>query len=694
MDSFEQNNLLKIQSFIDKEIKTLSAEALESRRLIREKGYEFMRENPFGSVYGEAVQLVRDNEARLEKAQQMKSFVERLEEMRSAPFFGRVDFLYDGEKQTQNFYIGMCTLTDDDTREILVYDWRSPVSSLFYQGETGRASYKAPLGEITGEIKLLRQYTFADGEIRSFWDTQLHINDIILRDVLSGASSEKMKPIVCTIQREQNSAIRFDTNTSLAVFGPAGCGKTSIGMHRAAWLMYDMRSSGYTPSILMFTANEVFSSYISSVLPELGEAQLDTCAFYELMSLYLPDFTVESAMKQCEAVLCGNEKRKENISLLYSPDFISFIEEKICNAEPHFRDVAFFGKTVLSAEEISRRFSALPDYVSIKSRLETIADWVKESIDSYMLINRKELLSTVLHTTETGDSYTQRYKNLKENFLNKTIQMVLNSVEKNPVVLIKNALYEFYGENEQTKAVVRRVYLKTVFFEEALMLLYLQVLTGGCKLKKTPTHILIDEAQDMCVLQHKILKRMYPKAVFTVLGDINQGISQHINTSDEESICDIYACHKIKLNKSYRSTKQISEFAKRFLPEAVSSYETFERDGKQVQLINTKNYIKQTADIIFSVPDDYNSICVLVKTADEAVSLCKKLQKYVPESVAITDETKSMHGRVLCMPAFLSKGLEFDCVIIPEAQKYADNDRLMYLFTTRALHELNILYSL
>ena len=693
MDSFEQSNLLKIQSFIDKEIKNLSAEAVEIRRLIREKGYEFMRENPFGSVYGEAVELVRENEARLEKAQKMKSMVSRLEEMRLAPFFGRVDFLYDGEKQTQQFYIGMCTLTDDDTREILVYDWRSPVSSLFYQGETGRASYKAPLGEITGEIKLLRQYTFREGEIKSYWDTQLHINDMILRDVLSGASSEKMKPIVCTIQREQNTAIRFDTNTSLAVFGPAGCGKTSVGMHRAAWLMYDMRSSGYTPSILMFTLNEVFASYVSSVLPELGESQLDTCAFYELFSLYLPDLSVESAMSQCEAILNGNEKRIKNIKLLYSSDFVSFVENKICNAEPHFKDVSFFGRTVLSGEEIFRRYKALPEYVSVKSRLETIADWVKESIDSYMLVNRKELLNSVLHSTDTGDSYTQRYKNLKENFLNKTIQMVLGAVEKNPVVLIRNALREFYGENEQTEAVIRRVHSKAVFFEEALMLLYILSLSGGCKIKKIPTHILIDEAQDMCVLQHKILKRLYPKAVFTVLGDINQGIAQNINTTDEESICEIYSCNKIKLNKSYRSTKQISEFAKRYLPESLGNYETFERDGRDVQIIRTKNPIKQTADIILSVPEEYNSICVLVKTADEAISFAKKLQKYIPGCVAVTDETKAMHGRALCMPAFLSKGLEFDCVIIPNAENYDGNDRLMYLFATRALHELNILYS-
>lgn len=693
MDSFERSNLLKIQSFIDKEIKLLSAEALESRRLIREKGNEFMRENPFGSVYGEAVELVRENEARLEKAHKMKSLVARLEEMRLAPFFGRVDFLYDGEKQTQNFYIGMCTLTDDDTREILVYDWRSPVSSLFYQGETGRASYKAPLGEITGEIKLLRQYTFQNGEIKSFWDTQLHINDIILRNALSGASSEKMKPIVCTIQREQNSAIRFDTDSNLAVFGPAGCGKTSVGMHRAAWLMYDMRTAGYTPSILMFTSNEVFSSYVSSVLPELGETQLDTCAFYELFSLYLPDFSVASAMQQCEAVLQGNEKRIHNIDLLYSPEFVRFVEDKICKAEPHFRNVSFFGQTVLSADEISRRFNALPDYVSIKSRLETIADWVRESIDSYMLINRKELLNTVLHTTDTGDSYTQRYRNLKESFLNKTIQMVLNSVEKNPVVLLRDALREFSGENEQVRAVIRRVHSKTVYFEEALMLLYMQTLTGGCKIKKMPTHILIDEAQDMSVLQHKILKRLYPKSVFTVLGDINQGIAQNINTSSEDSICEIYSCYRIKLNKSYRSTKQISEFAKQYLPDSLSSYETFDRDGKEPVIIKTKNQIKQTADIISAVPKEYNSVCVLVKTAEDALCFNRKLQKYIPESVAITDETKAMHGRIFCMPAFLAKGLEFDCVIIPDAQKYSGNDRLMYLFATRALHELNILYS-
>lgn len=691
MDKFEISNLKKIQSFIDREIASLNEDFTQSRKLIREVGKQFFLENPYGSVYGAAEELRRENENRLENAIQMKSLVEKLTEMKKAPFFGRVDFLYDGENDEQKFYIGFRTLTDDLSKEILVYDWRAPVSSLFYQGETGKASYSAPCGEINGEIRLIRQYNFHNGEIKNFWDTQLQINDSILRGVLSSPSSEKMKPIVCTIQREQNTAIRFDTKKNLAVFGPAGCGKTSVGMHRLAWLMYNMRTSGYTPSMLMFTSNEAFSSYVSSVLPELGETQLETTSFYELFETLLGDYTVERAIKQTEAVLKNEPQRLKNISLLYNEDFLDFVQDKITHLTPTFKTITILGQTVLSPEEILKRFSALPSTVCVKDRLSTLADWVKDETENYMLINRRELLNTVLHQTESGDSYTQRYRMLKERFVAKSVQMVLDSVENNPAILLKKLLNDFYPDAKTTDNIIRRINTKDLFFEDAMILLYIAVLSGNCKNKNIPSHILIDEAQDMSILQHKILRNLYPKAVFTVLGDINQGVVPSLNTTNEKMLCEIYGAETIKLNKSYRSTKQISEFAKQFLTPEQATYDTFDREGPEIQIQKCTDHIKTAAQIISGVSEEYNSVCIILKTATQAQDFCKKLKKFIPDCVALTNESQAIDSPILCMPASLIKGLEFDCVIIPNAESLENENRLMYLFTTRALHELHIL---
>ncbi len=323
----EQKKLAETLAFIDAEIARLAAAAVARKDCVRSRNREFIAKNPFGSVYGAAVDMIRRNENDLAEADAMRREAYILDKMRLAPYFGRVDFRYDDDGETEKIYVGIKTLTDGKT--FFVYDWRAPVSALFYLGELGAAAYTAPAGEITGEITLLRQFSFKDGALTHHWDAELHIDDEILRSVLSGAASPTMRPIVCTIQREQNVAIRFAADRHLAVTGPAGCGKTSVGMHRLAWLLYRARSEGFTVSTLMLTNNEAFRSYLSGVLPELGESDTVSFSYAELFERYLTGYRVGSALDQAEALLNGNARRRANVTALYDPSFAAYIETQM-----------------------------------------------------------------------------------------------------------------------------------------------------------------------------------------------------------------------------------------------------------------------------------------------------------------------------------------------------------------------------
>ncbi|MBQ7637768.1 MAG: hypothetical protein IJS90_02590 [Clostridia bacterium] len=689
-DSFEEKKLKETREFIDRKIGELSAEISKKRESIERRNRDFLADNPFGSVYGAADDTIRKNESELETAEKNRRDIAVLTKLKKEPYFGRVDFFYDDENEEEKIYVGLKNLMDG--HDILVYDWRAPVSSLFYTGELGRASYHAPAGEITGEIKLLRQYSYtSNGDVR-FWDTELHIDDDVLRGVLSGASSDKMRPIVCTIQREQNAAIRFSPKENLAVFGPAGSGKTSVGMHRLAWLMYRAHTEGYAVSTLMFSSNEAFGSYISGVLPELGEVNTSFFSFPELFSRYLGGFSVESALSQTENVISGVRERAENVSLLYSPGFCSFVENRLSSLSGNFKTVNVIGQEALSKEEIEKKFSSASKKLSVTERLSLVADWVYDELQNYLLINRKNILSYLLEHVAPGESYTESYTRLKKQVLEGSKQMVLSSVPSDPARLLFRMLREYYGENEKVRGIILRVGRRDVFFEEAVMLLYIAALLGVCRPFSSPTHVLIDEAQDMCFLQLKTIKLLFPKAVFTVLGDVSQGITPELNTLSPDAIAGIYGASKIFLSKSYRSTTQICAYAKRFLLPEAAYHEVFDREGKPVETLETDDPVKTCAGIMELSSKKPGFTCVILKTVKEARAFYKKLVSFVPSAQLIDSENRAMTEKVLVMPAALAKGLEFDRVILPIKKSAPPSDRIMYLSSTRALHELYIIY--
>ena len=685
----EKEKLRQTRAFIDGEIERLVSASGARKEAVRERNRDFIAENPFGSVYGVCVDMIRNNENDLEQAERMRLDALLLERLRPAPYFGRVDFRYDDEDDTERIYVGLKTLTDGKT--FYVYDWRAPVSALFYMGELGRASYTAPAGEIGGEITLLRQYTFKDGELTHHWDAELHIDDEVLRGVLSGPSAQTMRPIVCTIQREQNAAIRFAQNKNLVVAGPAGCGKTSIGMHRLAWLMYRARSEGTAVATGMLTNNQAFRSYLAGVLPELGETETSAFSFAELFQRYLPAYKVETALQQAEQLLCGSAFRVKNVGALYGDGFCSFLDAKLDAVQPRFVSIVVLGRTVLTSEDILRRFRALPGTVPVHERLETVADWVEEELQNDLLIHRKEILRHLLEVTERGESYTERYRSLRSQILERSKEMVLHAVPTDPAAVLIRSFGEYDAASPLLKPLRTRIGAKALYFEDAVLMLYIAAKLGCCRPYAAFSHVLIDEAQDLCPLQHKILRCLFPRAQFTVLADPNQGLVAALNTHSAEALAEIYQAHMMRIEKSYRSTRQISEYAKRFLPPEAEDYQVFRREGSAPQTHVTSDLPGTLAAVLSDAAKRYRTVCVLTPTVALATRLQKQLSPLCPECTAVTSDAKPLTGGVLILPAALAKGLEFDCVLIPVFPEAPPDDRLMYLMATRALHELHVI---
>ena len=695
MEAVEQAYYDEVKAYLNDEIAHLRAENVSLKREIREAGRQFAAENPYGAIYQsvfsvatEAGQHIAEMEKKLGAAEKDLAEAAYLEKLRLSPYFGRVDFAESGE--AERYYIGLRTLYRKADSRILTYDWRAPVGALFYTGEVGKAAYEAPGGKISGEIRRIRQYQFRDGCLCACWDADMRIDDAVLRDVLSGASSEKMRTIVSTIQRDQNRAIRADAGKHLAVFGPAGCGKTSVGMHRLAWLLYEARTDNRTPDLLMFTSNEAFRVYVSGVLPELGERDIRSCAYGDLMRKHLKGYSVEDALSQTEALLSGNRERERFIRAAYDPDFLAFAQEKASDQPARFRTMSLFGESVLSAAALKGKYLSCPPSMRVGDRLALLKRWAEDEIRRYFRLNKRTVYATVMRNTPLGDSTDAAYRRCKDRFLQNAAAMIDAAVCTDPAVLCRRLFAAYYGENEALEALKRRLDGKKLFFEDGVLLLFLRAAQGLCRETRKPTHILIDEAQDYAPIQHMTIRLLFPDTVFTVLADVNQAIVPAADSLHAEEIASIYGAQPFFIAKSYRNTRQIGMFAKRFLPDG-ADYELFDRDGPAPRFCEAADPAETAAEIVKGLPERFRSVCVILPTVRETKRFFTALRELLPGCAAVTDAKTAPSARVLCMPVALTKGMEFDAVIIPDFRELENNSRVAYMMTTRALHELFLL---
>ncbi|OZU87466.1 helicase [Virgibacillus indicus] len=653
-----------------------------------------------------------------------------LKRLKDSPYFGRIDFLEDSENQEDQIYIGISSLMDSDDEDFLIYDWRAPISGLYYDHSPGEAAFETIEGTIAGEITLKRQFIIRQGMIKGMFDTGVTIGDSLLQQALGNNASTTMKSIVATIQQEQNKIIRNEKSDLLIVQGVAGSGKTSAALQRIAYLMYRYREELNADNVVLFSPNPLFSSYISNVLPELGEANVRQTTFLD----YLVDgignkFTIESPFEQMEYVLAEtNQKdysiRMKSMDFKSSLAFKSIIEEFVSYLKAHdiqFKNISFRNQVLISKEQIYDYFYSLDDEIAIPNKMELVSKWLLKELqyhqrqekDKDWVMEQVELLDKesylkAYYESQAGDEDEEGNAAMEEEILRRAVVKKVFSKMKR---LIK--LYEFVhvsatykklftewepgNSPEHWRDICQLTALdlsrKSLTWEDAAPYLYFKGKLLGDNTDRSVRHLFIDEAQDYSAFQFALIKSLFPYTRMTLLGDINQAI--YTNTTKENPLIpknQPWEHERITLTKSYRSTKQITEFTRSFAP-GHEEIEAFERNGSKPKLKGMKNQEGLEEALINEVESlkdtGYQTIALICKTLEESEEIFNLLMNKL-NLKQVNEETYSFEKGILVLPVYLAKGIEFDAVILPDASKYTvESDRtLFYTACTRAMHEL------
>lgn len=617
-----------------------------------------------------------------------------LENMIKSPYFARIDFKFDDEEEFEKIYIGRSSLRKNNYQEMYVYDWRSPIASIFYRFMKGNAFYDAPCGRITGELSLKRQYEIKDGNLEYFFDTDVQIVDEFLRQLLSKNTTAKMKAIVETIQQEQDVVIRDMENDLLMVQGVAGSGKTSIALHRAAYLMYQgLQTTLSANNIMIISPNSIFEQYISNVLPELGEDNVVSVIFEDILNTIIKDRKIQSKNEFLENMVAHSQYKetyKNSIEFKTSKLFLEILDRFLYDIPEQwieFDDVYYDGTCVISRQ-------ALKD--KIAGRTETPLGIKLEQLEDYVL--------ELIFGTGKGRGYKAEKSSVKQE-IQKFIKLDIVGLYK---TLFNNEAY-FYslmqnGEPMEGIENIReytRENLETdcLFYDDAIAITYLYLKIYGNNEYKNIKQVVIDESQDYYPLQYEIFRLLFPNAKFTVLGDMHQTLAKKEDVSFYKQIHNILNKKKsslIMLDKSFRCTNEILNFSLQFIEQS-PQIKSFNRNGDKPEVFIAGNSEVLTDKIVEEVKlcreKGLRSIGLICKTESNSVHLFHIIKHKLDIRLIRNGDVTGLEG-VFIIPVYMSKGLEFDAVLICDAdsQNYHDEDdkNLLYVACTRALHRLNI----
>ncbi|OWA33677.1 helicase [Saccharibacillus sp. O16] len=672
----------------------------------------------------------------------------KLRKLKNSPYFGRIDFRAQGESQTEPIYLGIASLQDDNEQDFLIYDWRAPISSLYYDGSPGDVSYRTPGGHVEGEMELKRQYVIRDAKIRVMFDTGMTIGDELLQEVLSQSADDKMKSIVSTIQQEQNAIIRNEQSRLLVVQGAAGSGKTSAALQRVAYLLYRYRDTLSADQLVLFSPNSLFNSYVSTVLPELGEENMLQTTFQAYLERRIGrEFELEDAFDQLEYLLRGDdldyEVRLAGIRYKSSLPYLEVIRayrEHLAKQDMMFRPIRFQGHEIVSAEEMRRRFYAFDPSIKIPSRIEQMGKWLLKAVGDYGKSQREEdwvddqiqlLDSSALHkaynqmrrkqkgAADTFDDYDQQHEAAARMVVNDWLKPVRKWIKRQRFVDVKGMYRRLFKDemlfmrlsngrplpamwHEFARLTQDKMAKSELFFEDATPLLLLRELLQGFITNTAIRHIIVDEVQDYTPFQLEFLKRLFPRARMTALGDLNQAIYGHDSALDDyDPLLNLYGRDEsmvLRLTRSYRSTREITEFTKAMLPEG-EAIQAFTRSGEKpvVQRFAPEAEAEMDEAIIADIENlrerglDYTAI--ICKTQSECNALQARLKDRLHTRL-ITKNTPAFEKGTVIVPAYLAKGIEFDAVLLygASADRYARESerKLFYTACTRAMHVLHL----
>ena len=595
---------------------------------------------------------------------------QRLKKMKDSPFFGSVDFIYDGEDEAEQFYIGIANFSERNGMMPLVYDWRAPVSSLFYDYDTGSASYEAPGGEMTGEITSKRQYKIRSGKMIYEFESDMKIDDDILKQELGANSDVQLKNIVRTIQKEQNAIIRNTKDKILVIQGAAGSGKTSVALHRIAYLLYHDRERLNSSNVLILSPNTVFSDYISHILPELGEENIsemsfDIFAYKELLDVvsdcedrnhYIED--------QIDGMISSHGEWKQSKLFVGAMEgFLMELEDRLMD----FRSVSYKGFTKSEDEIVSLFYYKFLD-TPLLDRMDVVMEYF---VDEYETLCGRDLREDELVTIR----------------------------EKFDAMYVSTDIYEIYNwflqDNDIPELPNRPRERRVLDYEDVYPLLYLKYRLQGAASQKNIRHLVIDEMQDYSYLQYIILEKMF-SCNMTILGDRAQTVAEK-QQDVLKFLPKIFGkkIRRIEMKKSYRNTIEIAKYAEKTA--SVRGIEYLERHGKEVEIRKFESMEKLLDEVLElerTGGRGYETAAVLTMTEREA----KKYHEYLAgkkEEVSYIDRDSTQFKKGLTVTTFYqAKGLEFDQVFIVDGDK--DNPfykQFQYISATRALHELYVLKS-
>ncbi|WP_078427130.1 RNA polymerase recycling motor HelD [Alkalihalobacterium alkalinitrilicum] len=666
-----------------------------------------------------------------------------LNKLKHSPYFGRVDFLETGENQAERVYIGTSSFVDKNGVDFYVYDWRAPISSLYYDYGPGTAQYETPTGLISGKMEGKKQYIIRNGTLLHMFDTGITIGDEMLQTVLGAQADAQMKSIVATIQKEQNQIIRNEKGKLLIVQGVAGSGKTSAALQRVAYLLYRHRDTLLAENIVLFSPNSMFNSYVSSVLPELGEENMQQTTFQEYLQHRLGStFTIEDPFSQMEFVLIRSKDKSyevgiAGIQLKSSVLFMQMIDQYLQILKDDgiiFKGLKFRGQVLFTKAMIKDYFYSIDQKLSIPNRMSLTAEWLLKELRIFELNERKEEWVECEMELLDKEAYLKAYHKLqKASQNNSEFYDFDREKEILSAIIVKKRLKKIRKYIEELKFIdVRATYLQLfkkiefvksfqellpqqwsdicvstienidqfhLRYEDATPFLYLKGRLEGLQVNTSIRHVFIDEAQDYSPFQFAFIKSLFPRGKMTVLGDLNQSIYAHSSVNSFEALQYLFNSDEIEqyqLTRSYRSTYQIVEFTKHIMN---ANIDPFNRQGGQPTIQRAQNKEELHLNIIQRIKSlqvkGLETIAIICKTAEETESVHENLSKV--ESIRmITKHSTGYEAGVLVIPSYLAKGVEFDAVIIYDASsdKYSrESERnLFYTACTRAMHSLDLFY--
>ncbi|HHB1653151.1 TPA: UvrD-helicase domain-containing protein [Bacillus cereus] len=621
------------------------------------------------------------------------------------PYFGRLDFQEDGKEEVMPIYIGKVGVSDMDTMKPIIIDWRAPVASMFYSFTGGEelAFYQSPDGLVEGDVYLKRNISIRKRELERVVDTYVkgnedvsHADDFLLYR-LGENKDNKLKDIVSTIQSEQNDIIRAERNLPLLIQGVAGSGKTTIALHRLAFLIYEYREQLEAERMIVFAPNSLFLDYISSVLPELGVGNISQTTFPDWALRTLDDSVKlkQTEKKLKEAFSINRDEKKVMLGKLKGTlEFKTYIEERMIQFENELvptKDFEAWDRAIIPLENVKKWMRVEYKHYPLQKRRERLVGrmkrWIEIELKKFGETNEKKLLKK--EATKRLNAYMKFWPKMSALSLYSSIVKSKKILEVLPEELVK-----------ETEKSCRK---KEVCVEDLPALIYIHHRITGIEIGQKFHHVVIDEAQDFSPFQVYVLKEITLGNSFTILGDLSQAIYDYQGIEDWNAFKEVFQeTGYYELTRSYRSTKEIIEFANEIIKNAeipVGLATPVFRSGEDVKVIHEENQFTEIVKTVKHLQNaDVKTIAVIGRTEDECRDIYVKLTNAGLTVNVIEANQSKYEGGISVVPVYLAKGLEFDAVLLidvdEEHYKNTKHDaKLLYVGCTRSLHDLWVFHS-